>query len=322
MFLCSWLVEAEAEKRPVLSLTDEESKPAVSVFGIFKQVSTPTSCPRKLVMHNEASDLFLITRVLSQIWVMALSVCFVFTITIGVFPAITVDVKTTVVEEGNGWSECVCTSLYPWSYWFSLLWERSCHIYSVSFTDTYFIPVSCFLLFNLMDWAGRTLTAVCMWVRMCVIIRLRRFKHVLWVLESDVASAFCIWPSPPGFSCNSCYSVIFLNILEEQSSENTVGKFLWKILHHLQEQFSQRKRCHSELMWLHLLCGRSYCFHTVTTGCQAPERTSTIESVLLKTSRDVNHTHLALCCSSSVSFMHFQSFFFMTTLIILLWLFE
>ncbi len=51
---------------------------------------------------------------------MALSVCFVFTITIGVFPAITVDVKTTVVAEGNGWSECVCTSLYPCSYSFSL----------------------------------------------------------------------------------------------------------------------------------------------------------------------------------------------------------
>uniref|UniRef100_A0A8C2IKQ1 Solute carrier family 29 member 1a n=1 Tax=Cyprinus carpio TaxID=7962 RepID=A0A8C2IKQ1_CYPCA len=95
--------EGQAEKRPVLSLTDEESRPAVSVFGIFK-----------------------------QIWVMALSVCFVFTITIGVFPAVTVDVKTTVVEEGNGW-------------------------------NTYFIPVSCFLLFNLMDWAGRSLTAVCMW---------------------------------------------------------------------------------------------------------------------------------------------------------------
>uniref|UniRef100_A0A8C1Q385 Solute carrier family 29 member 1a n=1 Tax=Cyprinus carpio TaxID=7962 RepID=A0A8C1Q385_CYPCA len=103
MFLCSCLVEGQAEKRPVLSLTDEESRPAVSVFGIFK-----------------------------QIWVMALSVCFVFTITIGVFPAVTVDVKTTVVKEGNGW-------------------------------NTYFIPVSCFLLFNLMDWAGRSLTAVCMW---------------------------------------------------------------------------------------------------------------------------------------------------------------
>uniref|UniRef100_A0A8C7GXD8 Solute carrier family 29 member 1a n=1 Tax=Oncorhynchus kisutch TaxID=8019 RepID=A0A8C7GXD8_ONCKI len=29
--------------------------------------------------------------------------------------------------------------------------------------DKYFIPVSCFLLFNVMDWAGRSLTAVCMW---------------------------------------------------------------------------------------------------------------------------------------------------------------
>uniref|UniRef100_A0A8C2L407 Solute carrier family 29 member 1a n=1 Tax=Cyprinus carpio TaxID=7962 RepID=A0A8C2L407_CYPCA len=34
---------------------------------------------------------------------------------------------------------------------------------SFSFTDTYFIPVSCFLLFNVMDWVGRSLTAVCMW---------------------------------------------------------------------------------------------------------------------------------------------------------------
>ncbi|XP_059421703.1 equilibrative nucleoside transporter 1-like isoform X2 [Carassius carassius] len=97
------LKQDQAEKRPVLSLTEEESKPAVSVFGIFK-----------------------------QIWVMALSVCFVFTITIGVFPAVTVDVRTTVVDERNGW-------------------------------NNYFIPVSCFLLFNMMDWAGRSLTAVCMW---------------------------------------------------------------------------------------------------------------------------------------------------------------
>lgn len=31
-------------------------------------------------------------------------------------------------------------------------------------SETYFIPVACFLLFNMMDWAGRSLTAVCMWV--------------------------------------------------------------------------------------------------------------------------------------------------------------
>uniref|UniRef100_A0A673VUG5 Solute carrier family 29 member 1 (Augustine blood group) n=1 Tax=Salmo trutta TaxID=8032 RepID=A0A673VUG5_SALTR len=66
-----------------------------------------------------------------KIWVLALSVCFAFTVTIGVYPAVTVDVKSTVANGGA--------------------WEM------------YFIPVCCFLLFNLSDWAGRSLTAVCMW---------------------------------------------------------------------------------------------------------------------------------------------------------------
>ncbi|KAK2824485.1 hypothetical protein Q5P01_021660 [Channa striata] len=78
-----------------------ENETTVSVFSIFK-----------------------------KIWVMALSVCFIFTVTIGTFPAVTVDVKSTVAD-GGAWA-------------------------------TYFIPVSCFLLFNVMDWAGRSLTAVCM----------------------------------------------------------------------------------------------------------------------------------------------------------------
>ncbi|XP_031729814.1 equilibrative nucleoside transporter 1-like [Anarrhichthys ocellatus] len=94
--------ESPAEKRPVVSLVEDEAKPTVSVINIFK-----------------------------QIWVMALSVCFIFTVTIGIFPAVTVEVKSTVADGGT--------------------WEN------------YFIPVSCFLLFNLMDWAGRSLTAVCMW---------------------------------------------------------------------------------------------------------------------------------------------------------------
>ncbi|KAG7265699.1 hypothetical protein CRUP_010443 [Coryphaenoides rupestris] len=63
---------------------------------------------------------------------MALSVCFIFTITIGTFPAVTVEVQSSVAK-GGAW-------------------------------ETYFIPVACFLLFNLMDWAGRSLTGVCMWV--------------------------------------------------------------------------------------------------------------------------------------------------------------
>ncbi|XP_074501708.1 equilibrative nucleoside transporter 1-like isoform X1 [Sebastes fasciatus] len=94
--------DSAAEKRPVVSLMEDEAKPTVSVLNIFK-----------------------------QIWVMALSVCFIFTVTIGTFPAVTVEVQSTVAD-GGAW-------------------------------ETYFIPVSCFLLFNLMDWAGRSLTAVCMW---------------------------------------------------------------------------------------------------------------------------------------------------------------
>ena len=39
-----------------------------------------------------------------QMWVMALSVCFVFTVTIGTFPAITVEVKSTVAD-GGAWGE-------------------------------------------------------------------------------------------------------------------------------------------------------------------------------------------------------------------------
>lgn len=99
----------KAEKRPVLSLTGEDSNPVVSVFGIFRQM-----------------------------WVMALSVCFIFIVTIGAFPAVTVDVKSSVVNDAkNGGSEG------GWA--------------------TYFIPVACFLLFNVMDWAGRSLTALTMW---------------------------------------------------------------------------------------------------------------------------------------------------------------
>ncbi|KAJ8387285.1 hypothetical protein AAFF_G00157810 [Aldrovandia affinis] len=97
--------ENAVDTRPV-TLTEVEPRPAVSVsvsvFGIFK-----------------------------QIWVMALSVCFIFAITIGTFPAVTVDVKS-IADADSTWGK-------------------------------YFISVSCFLVFNVMDWAGRSLTAVCMW---------------------------------------------------------------------------------------------------------------------------------------------------------------
>ncbi|XP_060100681.1 equilibrative nucleoside transporter 1 [Heteronotia binoei] len=79
------------------------------------------------VPHHEPSVL----SIFRKIWVMAVCVCLVFTITIGVFPAVTVDVKSTIAGD--------------------TIWAG------------YFTPVSCFLVFNVFDWAGRSLTAVCMW---------------------------------------------------------------------------------------------------------------------------------------------------------------
>ncbi|KAM6949388.1 equilibrative nucleoside transporter 2-like [Aplochiton taeniatus] len=70
-----------------------------------------------------------VMEVFKTIWVMAFCVVFVFTVTLSVFPAVTVDVKT--VYPGN--------------------WER------------YFISVCCFLVFNIMDWIGRTVTTVVQW---------------------------------------------------------------------------------------------------------------------------------------------------------------
>ncbi|KAF4110515.1 equilibrative nucleoside transporter 2 [Onychostoma macrolepis] len=70
-----------------------------------------------------------VLQVLKKIWVMAFCVTFVFTVTLSVFPAVTVDVKT--VYGGK--------------------WER------------YFIPVVCFLIFNVMDFIGRSVTLLFKW---------------------------------------------------------------------------------------------------------------------------------------------------------------
>ncbi|XP_030635317.1 equilibrative nucleoside transporter 2-like [Chanos chanos] len=70
-----------------------------------------------------------VIEVLKKIWVMAFCVTFTFTVTLSVFPAVTVDVKTAYAGK----------------------WER------------YFISVCCFLFFNVMDWLGRTITSVVRW---------------------------------------------------------------------------------------------------------------------------------------------------------------
>ncbi|XP_073691686.1 equilibrative nucleoside transporter 2 [Garra rufa] len=70
-----------------------------------------------------------VLEVFKKIWVMAFCVTFVFVVTLSVFPAVTVDVRTVY---GGKW-------------------------------EWYFIPVCCFLMFNMMDWIGRSVTSVFKW---------------------------------------------------------------------------------------------------------------------------------------------------------------
>nr|XP_020843534.1 equilibrative nucleoside transporter 1-like isoform X4 [Phascolarctos cinereus] len=65
------------------------------------------------------------------IWVLALSVCFIFIITICVFPSVTAEVQSTIAGTSD--------------------WKN------------YFIPVSCFFTFNVFDCAGRSFTTLYMW---------------------------------------------------------------------------------------------------------------------------------------------------------------
>nr|6OB6_A Chain A, Equilibrative nucleoside transporter 1 [Homo sapiens]6OB6_B Chain B, Equilibrative nucleoside transporter 1 [Homo sapiens]6OB7_A Chain A, Equilibrative nucleoside transporter 1 [Homo sapiens] len=86
---------------------------------------------QQLKLEGPTNESHSIKAILKKISVLAFSVCFIFTITIGMFPAVTVEVKSSIAGSST--------------------WER------------YFIPVSCFLTFNIFDWLGRSLTAVFMW---------------------------------------------------------------------------------------------------------------------------------------------------------------
>lgn len=81
----------------------------------------------KVVVLQPMSSLDIVKR----IWVWILSVFICFFVTLAVFPAITVLVKST--GHGNQWS------------------------------DKYFIPVGCFLVFNIGDYVGRMLASIVKW---------------------------------------------------------------------------------------------------------------------------------------------------------------
>ncbi|XP_023201613.1 equilibrative nucleoside transporter 2 [Xiphophorus maculatus] len=85
--------------------------------------------PDRSEQTDSSAEKASVLEVLKKIWVMAFCVTFAFTVTLSVFPAVTVDVRTA----------------FPNGKW-----------------RHYFIGVCCFLVFNISDWFGRTITT---WIR-------------------------------------------------------------------------------------------------------------------------------------------------------------
>ncbi|KAK1170965.1 equilibrative nucleoside transporter 1-like isoform X1 [Acipenser oxyrinchus oxyrinchus] len=116
------------DSSPSTSSNDGETK-----LDLLKKAEHTNGADNKAVISltDDLQPQVSVVAILKKIWVLAFSVCFAFTVTIGTFPAVTADVKSTAAGDSA--------------------WRN------------YFIPVSCFLLFNLCDWAGRSLTAICLW---------------------------------------------------------------------------------------------------------------------------------------------------------------
>nr|XP_048301200.1 equilibrative nucleoside transporter 1 isoform X2 [Myodes glareolus]XP_048301201.1 equilibrative nucleoside transporter 1 isoform X2 [Myodes glareolus] len=114
-------LEGPSEQETKLDLISkgEEPRGGREESGVPAPSSLPTS-------KNHS-----IKAILKSISVLALSICFNFTVTIGLFPAVTAEVESSIAGTSA--------------------WKN------------YFISVACFLNFNVFDWLGRSLTTVCMW---------------------------------------------------------------------------------------------------------------------------------------------------------------
>uniref|UniRef100_A0A7N6A9M8 Solute carrier family 29 member 2 n=1 Tax=Anabas testudineus TaxID=64144 RepID=A0A7N6A9M8_ANATE len=119
--------------------SDADSESAALGYFITPCVGTLVTLFSYLLLPRLVSELpallnplsFTLTLVSVSIWVMAFCVTFVFTVTLSVFPAVTADVRTA----------------------FPGKWER------------FFISACCFLMFNINDWLGRTITTLVRWPR-------------------------------------------------------------------------------------------------------------------------------------------------------------
>uniref|UniRef100_A0AAQ5YU14 Solute carrier family 29 member 2 n=1 Tax=Amphiprion ocellaris TaxID=80972 RepID=A0AAQ5YU14_AMPOC len=151
-----------------------------------------------------------VIEVFKKIWVMAFCVTFVFTVTLSVFPAVTVDVKTS----------------------FPGKWER------------FFISVCCFLIFNINDWIGRTVTTLIQWPRkesrlfpalvvsrvvfipllMLCNVQSRSFLPVLFSHDAAFTAIMALFSLSSGYFV--CLSMSYAPQLVEQKDAETAGALM------------------------------------------------------------------------------------------------
>ncbi|KAM3853823.1 equilibrative nucleoside transporter 1 isoform 2-T4 [Vipera latastei] len=127
-FFCFYSMKSKREYATSVTQAEMETKVDLIKKDVVNGVEQNYSVNGDSLPTRHTSS---VLGIFKMIWVMAVSVCLVFTVTIGVFPTITIAVKPTIGQ--------------------NTLWVD------------YFSPVACFLVFNIFDWAGRSLTAVCVW---------------------------------------------------------------------------------------------------------------------------------------------------------------
>ncbi|MGH0163231.1 UNVERIFIED_CONTAM: hypothetical protein FKN15_063801 [Acipenser sinensis] len=90
---------------PMMSSNDGETK-----LDLLKKAEHTNGADEKAVISftDDLQPQVSVVEILKKIWVLALSVCFVFMVTIGTFPAVTVDVKSTIAGD---------------SHWVLLIWN-------------------------------------------------------------------------------------------------------------------------------------------------------------------------------------------------------
>lgn len=122
---------AETRREPSADISEMVKMKLDDADNGFDIIGETEACKNLNELKQEPEEKSTVPQVFKKIWVMALCVTCVFAVTLSVFPAITVHTKSSGLFEEN-----------------------------------IFIPLCSFIVFNVMDWLGRSLTSRLQWPSM------------------------------------------------------------------------------------------------------------------------------------------------------------